>query len=188
MHYLPSHLLSTTHLFFQLQPPLCPIAYNLHCAFRFKLLWFHLSNFFFTGCGTAFDFHKTTDYLFLVGMFRLNFCWHLLVLQMCVVCIYVIKIMFKYLSPPPPPPPLCTLLSFVFARHWRREDSQMFQGLLKPVLDYLPSTFFVHGFVAAFIVAKRQYSFTSYFQSLQHGATHVYFCLTCLKTFLTCMS
>ena len=60
----------------------------------------------------------------------------------------------------------------------------MFQGLLKPVLDYLSSTFFVHGFVAAFIVAKRQYSFTSYFQSLQHGAKHVYFCLTCLKTFL----
>ena len=24
---------------------------------------------FCAGCGTAFDFHKTTDYLFLVGMF-----------------------------------------------------------------------------------------------------------------------
>ena len=39
-----------------------PLIKILHDKLRSKL-----NLFVFTGCGTAFDFHKTMDYMFLVG-------------------------------------------------------------------------------------------------------------------------
>ena len=83
-HVLPSTPFLSTSISTALLSIICITLLDLSCC-DFTCL----SVYFFTGCGTAFDFHKTTDYLFLVGMFLFNFCWHLLVLQICIVCINV---------------------------------------------------------------------------------------------------
>lgn len=53
----------------------CFFKWSMHCGIALTIYCF-FSFLFITGCGTAFDFHKTQEYMFLVGEFRfeLNAC------------------------------------------------------------------------------------------------------------------